>query len=550
MPETSTCTAFNNQESVKETLLVRYLPPGLVTRGHGFILCLLVIVCMLGVPTGGHAQTTESGMTVSLALNPTFISSGDTTPLKATITVTNVSGGQVLTRQGFSGEPWEVLLIFTSPSGDTVTSHLTLGDPNAEDEPPTVVWVRDAEGVNRKVYVQGIEVLSSDFTRTVALPDARQLYELMAEQYTVQVIIPFQRYEVILTTVDGVPVAPSTDAVFEGYLVSNVVDLTILGDADADGYTVPVGDPGGPAPIKPDCQDADPAVNPGATEIEGNGIDDDCDATTLDVPPLTPALVTIEAELFEVGGGNQPGVTKSPLVGLPVQLFDQTSSCVQTFGTSFQAWASIWGSSCPAPRNGVTDEAGLLVMSTPPGDYLAIGQYQPVGFEEPVYVGKLVGTVAEGQVVSKTLRLILRPDGPAAPGQSTILTGSELRLIHPLYIGWDSPQESYPFIFESVGAWSIKTTIDVPTGFVSDSTTSQIEVDSSLTGALFTVTSGEGEWVNTSVTQQVTHNRTRETVTSKIGVRLSKELAHQLGISRWGQPDDEKGKAKAKGKGK
>ena len=39
-------------------------------------------------------------------------------------------------------------------------------------------------------------------------------------------------------------------------------------DADADGY---------PADI--DCDDADPAVNPGAVEVCGNGVDDNCDET-------------------------------------------------------------------------------------------------------------------------------------------------------------------------------------------------------------------------------------------------------------------------------
>ena len=42
-------------------------------------------------------------------------------------------------------------------------------------------------------------------------------------------------------------------------------------DADQDGYSVDV-----------DCDDGDAAVHPGASEIFGNGIDDDCDATTHD----------------------------------------------------------------------------------------------------------------------------------------------------------------------------------------------------------------------------------------------------------------------------
>jgi hypothetical protein len=52
--------------------------------------------------------------------------------------------------------------------------------------------------------------------------------------------------------------------------------VAICADDDGDGYGSP-GDPECPAGDAEDCDDTDPAVNPGATEICDNGIDDDCD---------------------------------------------------------------------------------------------------------------------------------------------------------------------------------------------------------------------------------------------------------------------------------
>ncbi|MCB9680435.1 MAG: putative metal-binding motif-containing protein [Alphaproteobacteria bacterium] len=84
-------------------------------------------------------------------------------------------------------------------------------------------------------------------------------------------------------------------------------------DADADGFGSSLSRTSsvltcvapGLSPNDGDCNDADSAVNPGAAEVCGNGIDDDCDNV------IDPGVVTwyVDADLDGYGSDAIPGVT-------------------------------------------------------------------------------------------------------------------------------------------------------------------------------------------------------------------------------------------------
>jgi len=76
-------------------------------------------------------------------------------------------------------------------------------------------------------------------------------------------------HEIVRTEPAGRAISGQLSAVSSGQLRSGCEGLpeAAVGDDDNDGWTTDAGD----------CDDANAEVNPGATELCGNQVDDDCD---------------------------------------------------------------------------------------------------------------------------------------------------------------------------------------------------------------------------------------------------------------------------------
>ena len=91
-------------------------------------------------------------------------------------------------------------------------------------------------------------------------------------------------------TIDGAPAgsgAALTYAPAAADVGSHTIEVTLTGKTRRTWDVVVLdGDPDGDGWTKTtDCDETDPAVHPSANELLGNGVDDDCDASTPDAPP-------------------------------------------------------------------------------------------------------------------------------------------------------------------------------------------------------------------------------------------------------------------------
>ncbi len=523
------------------------------------------LVLLVSAPTPGTAQAPAPDPVLKVSavvgksvylLDPTQDPSGQD-PIRVVVSVVNPlapagAGGAsdpnaVLTSEGFLAERFHLFLDCRDPNGKRVIAFERVAE--GEGANPLVLEVD-----GKLVPVAPAEAVPPQTTKRTIMPEMRAYYPLTtAGFWSCRLAKPFVRYTALLRTVGGIPFVGLTNDVvaFGGQLESRPpLQFALVADGDGDGTCFPVADVRLCADPRPDCNDGNPAVHPGAPEVPNNGIDDDCDAATVDVPAgPPPGTLLVEAIAHVVQGvGNKPPVTREPIPLLPVRVFDTgPGSCVDqtVMGKSWRQFPTIWRE-CPTLPELVrltSDPEGEASCMVPSGKkHLVIGEYPPGAGLPKVYIGSHVGRIAPAETRQTTLRVIVDGNGDPRPAKVKRWMGSELSIVQPEYIEWDSRQELYPFVLESEGDWTVRTRLKPPKGFVADVKTLTEEVTAEVEAVQFTLTDRGTNWTYTTVTYELKQKRKKEKIKSKIGIKLSMELAEEKNLTIYGEKKETKRK--------
>jgi hypothetical protein len=499
---------------------------------------------------------TPPDIQVSLSLNKPEYQMGEA--ITAKMSLAN-RGGEAIVPTDFPDTDFFLLLRFEDGRGNVYLSDNISSETARTPPSPPVFPAEDPNDDAKILLLQGdlVARLAAGWYVNYTPFDALEYYPLegITGRFTAQAVIAGRTYDpegIRQTTVGSelieyAQLYPQDATLWCGYLLSKPVAFTIAGDADGDSV-----------PFPEDCDDTDPLVYPGAAEIPNDGIDNDCDPATADIPvppTVEPGFIQVQADLHTVGAGSKPSSTKSG-IKVYLRVYDKsTGSCMAGYGASWQNYPSVWGSCKSWAAAGVTDAStGSTEIKVRPGNYALIGLYDPDDSielfdqfsDDEVYIGRSVGDIESGQTVDKYLQVIKKVTGKKVPGKYTKRTGSELWIIEPEYVEWDGEEEYYPFIFESVGDWEVATSVMPPEGFVADHDSLAEEVTSEIEAVQFKITDIGSDWVATEVMHEIKHKGKKEKIKSKVGVKLSKKLAKEKGLDAYGRKMGKSKKLKAK----
>ncbi|MCG7851601.1 MAG: hypothetical protein MIO92_03690 [Methanosarcinaceae archaeon] len=145
-------------------------------------------------------------------------------------------------------------------------------------------------------------------------------------------------------------------------------------------------------------------------------------------------------------------------------------------------------------------------------------------------------------IIAKAFGKLADNKGNKNPGKTTKIKGSELLIIEPEYVEWSSETELYPFVFDSVGDWTVTTSVEPPEGFVADNEALSAEVTNEVEAVQFTITDVGSKWVPTKVMHKIKHKKQKEMIIkSDVGLKLTPELAMEKGVGIYGEDHNDQG---------
>lgn len=376
------------------------------TKTWVFLISLMVILGTGYNP--GMAQAADPPVIkVSVALLDADLKFLLNEDIRIVMSLENV-GSEVITSEGFSARDFHLELHFTHIRADGTEALYTaiVEEDIVEPLPPKPVLQNSVF-----VQVETIERLPADWVLTLDPFIARQFYTIdQAGKWRVKAVIKMRTYPPgdVQSPVGQPEYVPLGASDWSGDIESAAVAFTILTDADSDSYYYPEAYG---ANAQADCDDANAQVNPGVSEIMGNGIDDDCNPQTPDTYEIADGIIQVLVEKHTVGKKKKS--KKEPIKGLTVRAYDKSQgSCLkENYGVSPANYEPVWWSCNPAAAEQKTGKDGMVYLSVAPGEYVVIGEYPPGGTlprEEREYIGVSAGDVLSGETTEKYLQVIVK----------------------------------------------------------------------------------------------------------------------------------------------
>ena len=434
-----------------------------------------LFLVLLVVPLSGYGY--ETGSPIQIQLTASKSQYAGTEPIVMQVSVYNAMSQTVATQVGFFDRDWHLSVWFTAPDGTPVHQTYLQGT----EEPKGLLK-------HNKRDAAFADFVAAGKTDSTLIKDVRTYYNL--NQYgTWTAVVPAPLY------------------VFHDYEKDDIT-------GNKYGFLEPT-----PSTFNP---------------LTSNKV-------TFEILPTEPVVksaLSVFIEKQAVGGGSFPGTKKETLKKIPIKLYRVSDIPADFLPVNWQSYDRISKYVKPV-RSAVSDSKGLVKFHIERDEYVIIANYGKA--KDFKHLGAQVTTDDPDWLtptpILKKLK-ILEVTKTTSPGQAKKLLagktrrerGSDLLITEPEFVTWESTEELYPFVFESVGDWTVTTSVTPPEGFVADHVVLTAEVDNEMEAVQFTIVDVGSKWEETEVTFDINHKGKKKKIKSKIGIKLSKKLAKQKGL--------------------